>query len=262
MVGGLVAGAGALVTGGTLLAARWRRPPAIVGVPILRYRLVGRPVPGSPINDLRLPVSLFEAHAQHLRRRGFVPVTLAEALRRRKERAFLEGNPVVLTFDGPYASFASVVWPILCHYRLNRVTLFYPPAYLGHEQLVFPEGRPEPLLSTGDLRRLLAEGVSLGVQAPAARGQELPGLLAELRAGRQALADFSGSTPDTVAYSFSSVPAVQAAREAGFLGAAVLGEGVMSPGESPYAVPRFAVQPDTEPVQLAMVLARRVGGEY
>ena len=30
---------------------------------------------------------------------------------------------------------------------------------------------------------------------------------------------------------------------------------------SPFAIPRYAVQPDTEAIQLAMVIARRAGSE-
>jgi peptidoglycan/xylan/chitin deacetylase (PgdA/CDA1 family) len=223
----------------------------------LRYRLVGRPLPGSPINDLRLPVSKFEAQIRHIYRRGFVPVSISEALARRGERAFLEASPIVLTFDGPYASFASAAFPILCRYRLNRATLFFPPSYLGETELSFPDGRAEPLLSPTTLRRLMNSGVTLAVQAPVRAEDEYDPLLAEFQAARRVLAQFCQQDPEFVSYSFSSAAASEAAREAGYKASFVLGDGIMKKRGDPFGIPRFGVQTDTELVQLAMVLARR-----
>jgi hypothetical protein len=258
-IGGAVLAGGALLAGGSLVAARYLSPPPVVGIPVLRYRLVGRPIPGSPINDLRLPVSKFEAHVKHMRRRGFVPVTLQEAVARCGERAFRKSNPVVLTFEGPYECFASVAWPILTHHRFHRVTLLYPAAYLGETTLVFSEGRPEPLLSTQVLRHLVREGLELGVQVSVKRGDTEAQLLNELTASRKALADVAGGEPTSLSYPFPLPAAVSAAREAGYTAGAVLGDGILTPDGSQFAVPRFAVQPDTELIQLAMILGRRVG---
>jgi hypothetical protein len=258
----LAAGAGAGVTvaaGGAFLINAAITPRAICGIPVLRYRLVGRPIPGSILNDLRLPQSKFEAHMRHVRRRGYVPVTLDEAVARRNEQAFLDANPICITFDGPYASFATSAWPVLCRYRLNRVTLFYPAGYLGQSELKFPEGRPEPLLGPKTLTRLIGEGVSLGLLAPLNRGDTQESLVAELSAGNRVLSDFQGFDPTFAAFPFSLPSAVEAARQVGLKGAAVLGDGVLRSSGSPFAMPRFAVQPDTEVIQLAMVLSRRAG---
>ncbi len=196
---------------------------------------------------------------RHIRRRGYFPVTLDEAIARRGDPAFLEANPICMTFDGPYASFATSAWPVLCRYRLNRVTLFYPAGYLGQSELQFSEGRAEPLLGPKTLRRLIDEGVSLALLAPVNKGDTQESLYAEFSAGKRVLSDFQGSDPTLVAFPFSLPVAVQASREAGFKGAVILGDGIFRKTGSPYAIPRFAVQPDTEVIQLAMVLSRRAG---
>lgn len=258
IVGGVAAGLGTLIAGGSLGVWACTRPLPVRGIPILRYRLVGRPLPGSPINDLRIPVSKFEAQMRHVSRRGFVPVTLAEALKRRGDRAFLNAKPIVITFDGPYAGFANAAWPILSRYRLNRVTLFYPPGYLGEEQLTFPDGRPEPLLTPQALKRLSTEGVTLGVQAVVREDDTQESMVSEFQAARRVLGQFMQSDPDFVSYSVPSTAAGEAARQAGYLASCVLGDGVLRKGGSPFGIPRFVVQTDTQLVQLAMVLARRV----
>src|SRR5687767_8778502 len=111
----MVAGvAGAVGAAGLALAAR--RALAARGIPVLRYRLVGPILPGSVINDVRVPPSQFEAQARHLARRGFEAVTLSEALEQRGDAAFLRRRPVVFTFDGPWAAFGVSAWPVLQRY--------------------------------------------------------------------------------------------------------------------------------------------------
>ena len=78
------------------------RPARVIGVPLLRYRIVGPPRPGSPLNEIRVPMSCFEGQLRHLARRGHRAVTLGEAAARRRDSAFLAQAPLVFVFEGPY----------------------------------------------------------------------------------------------------------------------------------------------------------------
>jgi len=248
------------VVGGTVLGVvAATRPLQVRGVPILRYRVVGPPLPGSPLNELRVPISKFEAQIRHLGRRGFRAVTLGEALSERGSSRFLARNPICLTFDGPYASLETVALPILRSYGLNVATVFYPPECLGQSQLRFTEGRPEPVLDPDALRRLGHQGIQIGVQAIFRADGEAESIGSVLRAGRQAVADLTGEPANLVSLPFPAPLAMEAARLAGFDGAATLGDGVLFPRSSRFAIPRFAVTPKATLVEVALVVSRRVG---
>lgn len=243
-------------------ARRALRPLAPCAIPVLRYRLVGPPRPGSTLNDLRLPLSQFDAHMRHVARRGLRPVTLSEAIARRRDRAFVRSGPVALTFDGPYACFREVVWPVLERWGLTAVTLFVPPQRLGDTALALPEGRPEPLLSPDDLRAFADRGVEVGIQSGAATQARAEALADELRALGARLAGATGKPPALAAFPGPAVEdrLARAARAAGLRGAVSTGGGaLLGRATDPFAVRRFVVQPDMGPVQLAFVVASRVG---
>lgn len=245
--------AAAAAVGGAAAALLARRLAADPGLPVLRWHLVGPILPGSALNDLRVPMSAFEEQVRHLARRRFRPVTLAEALARRGDRAFLRERPVALTFDGPSASFLGHAWPALKRHGLARCTLFFPPARLGQATLQVPEGRPEPLLSPAQLAALAAEGVALGVQVGPHDAAE------ELRRGAELLGSLQGAPVQVAALP----PGAQrdrvlraAVRAAGFTGAAFAGGGRLRRRTSRLLVPRFAVRPDTPLLDLAMFVSR------
>lgn len=245
--------AGAVGATGLVLATRARAGAAI---PVLRWRLVGPILPGSVINDVRVPPSLFEAQVRHLARRGFEAVTLAEACARRRDPAFLRRRPVVLTFDGPWAAFGGAAWPVLQQHGLARATLFFPPERLGEATFDLGEGRPEPLLAPEALAALALAGVEVGLQAGPVDVVDAS-VVERLREGRARLGDAVGrevtslalpAGPDAKAWS-------RAARRAGF-GAAVLvgGRGGLGRRTSPWAIPRAPVERDVSVLDLAMAL--------
>jgi peptidoglycan/xylan/chitin deacetylase (PgdA/CDA1 family) len=259
LVAELAAGVGVALGGAYLGVRSLLRPLRALGVPVLRYRLIGPPIPGSMLNELRIPSSKFEAQIRHLSRRGFWAVSLEEALARRGEREFLDQNPIALTFDGPYATFALVVWPILQRHGMNRVTLFFPPQSVGKDMIRLPEGRPERILDLETLLRLCREGVSVGLQA-VPRGDADPYQLAtDFTAGRRALSQLTRQPVDLLGLPFAHPAAIAAAKRVGFKGAAVLGDGVLTHRTPRFEIPRFSVQPDTELVQVALVVSRRTG---
>lgn len=250
-----LAGAGAASVGALALRAR-RGPP---GIPVLRYRLVGPTLPGSAINDQRVPMSALEAQLRHLARRRFDALTLSEALARRHG-----GSPsraVALTFDGPWASFGAAVWPALDRAGLVRVTLFFPPDRLGQATLDVGEGRPEPLLSPDALAALAARGVELGVQWGPRPDETTREKVEALRQARARLEEVVGH-PVTLLSLPPGPPDAslqRAARRAGFTAAALLGgRGTLDRGTSPWSIPRIVVDRDLQLMQLALSLHRGV----
>ncbi|MCO5169616.1 MAG: polysaccharide deacetylase family protein [Planctomycetes bacterium] len=240
------AAAGAVGAGALALRAL-RAGPA---TPVLRYHLVGPTLPGSAINDQRLPMSQLEAQLRHLVRRGYEAVTLTEAVAWRGR----PGRRVALTFDGPWAAFARAVWPALRRAGLARATLFFPPDRLGQDALDVGEGRPEPLLPAADLAHLAATGVEVGVQWTR-RPVEGP-LVDALRGARLRLEAAIGQPVVLIALP-SGAPArvVRAARRAGLRGAALHGgDGLLRRRTSPWAVPRLAVERDLPLLDLACAL--------
>lgn len=258
IVAGL-AGAGAASVGALALRARRRAP----GIPVLRYRLVGPTLPGSAINDQRLPMSALEAQLRHLSRRRFEALTLSEALARRSSRGAGRGaaRAVALTFDGPWAGFGAAVWPALDRAGLVRVTLFFPPDRLGQATLDVGEGRPEPLLSPDALAALAARGVELGVQWGPRPDETARERVEALRRARAKLEEVAGHP--VVLLSLPPGPPdaglQRAARRAGFTGAALLGgRGTLDRAASRWAIPRIVVDRDLQLMQLALSLHRGV----
>ena len=186
-------------------------------------------------------------------------MTLEEAIAGRDDATFLATNPIALTFDGPYDSFARVAWPILRRFRMTNVTLFFPPTRLGQSELLFAEGRPEPVLSLETLAKLASQGVSLGVQAGTRDQDDRESLAAGFSAGRKALQELGQQQVATLSLPFPTQAATEAARDADFAGIALLGEGVLSADVSPFAIPRFPIQPNSTLLDVALVVSRRLG---
>lgn len=238
------------------------RRAQVIGIPVLRYRLVGPPRPGSPLNEVRVPMSCFEAQLRHLARRGHTAVTLSEAAAGRKDSAFLAKAPIAFVFEGPYRSFVEYAWPALRDVGFGKATLLFPPKALGQSQLRFRRGRPEPVLRTETLARLARSGVELGLHAAGLDPQSDQEIQSELIAGRAALADLAGQPITTAAVPFSTPKATRALKKAGFSLVAATGDGVLERKDkgSPLLVPCFPIQPDTSLLDLVLVVSRRIEG--
>lgn len=256
---GLAIAGGVVAAGGLLIRRSLDTRPR--GVPVLRYGLVGPPRAGSPLNDLRVPMSAFRAQIRHLARRGFRAVTVLEALAGRRRRSFLESNPVVISFDGPWQSFASAVWPVLAEHGMTKVTLCFPADRLGQDAVHYAHGRPEPLLTTAQLQVLVGDGVDLGLLS----ADDVQGRPAEVSARwgreRDTLADAVGCPVRVIALPYTrygDAGFARAARAAGLQAALKAGGGgVLTGWSNRFTIPRYLVQPGTELIQVAYCLSRR-----
>ncbi|MCA8926369.1 MAG: hypothetical protein KDD82_31465 [Planctomycetes bacterium] len=258
----LLAGLGAAGAAGAagFAARHLTRSAGYAGVPVFRYYLVGPPRPGSILNDVRVPISQFEAQIRHIARRGFRAVSVTEATERRGEKSFLESKPVVITFDGPGAGFYLSAFPILFRYGMLPVTLYFPAMILGQSELVLQEGRPEPILSTEQLIELTENGMHLGLMTGELPGEDSAKVADALRGLRSELEEISGESVDHLALPLTEpdAQAIKAAKLAGFSTAAIVGGGGTYTAQSdPYAMPRFPVKSGMHLVQVAYCLARR-----
>ena len=260
LAGLFAAGSFGAVGVGAMAAWSLFRPPRLEGIPVLRYRIVGPALAGSPLNEVRVPVSRFAPQIRYVARRGFRAVTLSEAVARLEDRSFRATNPIVFCFDGPYRTFIKHAWPIMRSHGLAAATLFFPPNRLGETHLAFKRGRPEPVLSLEELAGLAREGVELGVQASAADDLPREKISSDLAAARKALSALSEHEVDALTLNFTTKRAVRAAVDAGYRVIAAIGDGVISEPSEAAAVPRFPIMPDTTLLDVALVVSRRYEG--
>ena len=112
-----------------------------VYVPILMYHFIRvNPVPGDRVGfNLSVTPSDFTAQMDTLYRRGFHTITF-DQLFAGINGAPLPSNPVILTFDDGFESFASQAVPIMKSYGFVGIDYVVPgfidrPGYMSHAQL-------------------------------------------------------------------------------------------------------------------------------
>lgn len=239
-----------------------------LGVPVLRYRLVGPPLPGSPLNPLRVGGNDFRQQLRYLARRKYTAVTLSEAIDRCGERAFLATNPIALCFDGGYRSLLQHVVPAMSDYELGKATLFLASRSLGQDNdfEVSGRGRSEPMLGVEEVGALARDrGFEIGSMGTLARDLSLLSerdLLADLKDSREELLAIDGvERVDILSYprDVKITYAAEVIREAGYRAAAWVSlDGLLTPSYQTFSLPRFAMTRKTPLIELALVLSTRL----
>lgn len=196
------------------------------------------------------------SHLTYLKEHGYTPISLQEYLAASREGAKLPDKPVMLTFDDGYQSFYTKVFSLLKEYRypamLALVTswLDYAPAGLG------------PMVTWSQVRELEASGlVSIAshsydshrfsqVTPQGDRGPVLSSLLykngqyesrednrqrirADLQQSQAVLKRELGHSVQAVVWPYGAYtqPAIEEARQAGFVACFALAGGWNQPGE-------------------------------
>ena len=186
---------------------------------------------------------MFRLQMHWLRDHGIRAISMRQLFEKGAPRIAPE-RTVVLTFDDGLANFAETAWPVLREVCFSA-TAYVPTAFIGGDASWYADfGLPRmPCMGWDALRAVQREGAD--VQSHACSHRDLtslsPGeLREELRRSKAVLEDGLEASVQHLAYPFGAVaPAVrQAAREAGYRSAVVLGKGRWHPSTDPYGISR------------------------
>jgi peptidoglycan/xylan/chitin deacetylase (PgdA/CDA1 family) len=191
-------------------------------VPVLAYDVINEPRSDTADPSIWVPLDEFEAQMTFLADGGYHAVTMSQVWAAWKSGGVLPAKPVVISFDTGYHSVYANALPVMRE-RAFPGTLFLKPAQIQGD---FP---------AAEVKGLIAAGWELGAQ---------PGEDLNVASSRRAL-----ETAFRRRVQFFSYPAGQfdesapaALREAGFLGALTLDEGLASPQDPPYQLKRIPVR--------------------
>jgi peptidoglycan/xylan/chitin deacetylase (PgdA/CDA1 family) len=257
---------GLIALGAGLSARNFFRPLRAYAVPILRYRMIGPPLAGSPFNSLRVTAPAFQQHLDYIARRGFHLVTLSEALSNLGSREFLESKPVVLTFDGGYKTLDRYVRPAMEDYGFKKFTMFVATEGIGQDNSYETggRGRPEPMLDKTSLREFANMGVeigSLGRKALDLSRLSHQTLLDELKESRQKLSEISGQDVSIVAYPRDAQVshAELILKKAGYQYAAWISlQGLLEADSLAFRLPRYPLSRKSKLIEIALILSGRL----
>lgn len=218
------------------LTDRWRRSH----IPVLIYHSIdesGSPVSTSP--------ERFWGHWAYLRRHGFRPMALCEAVGLIRSGRPFPPRSVVITFDDGYRNNLEPVRAIL--QAGGRPTLFLSVERLGGDN-AWDAGRSDvprlPLLNSAEIVNLAQGGCEIGGHSLShsdLTSLSPDGLRRETEGCRQRLESLLGQGGFSFAYPYGAfdVRAVKAVREAGFIAACTTVPGYLSARTSLLEIPRF-----------------------
>ncbi len=228
-------------------AAQSAKLPGTAAVPILAYDVINVAPPQTALPpSLYVPVDEFSAQMSALSAAGWRAVTLDQL------EAYWTGGstlgtsePIVITFDGGYASHYTNALPILK--RLGWAAVENLPV----NGLPASEGG----LTDVQIRGLIASGWELDTQGIGTADLTTLGaaeLSYELTTARQALRNRYGTPVNWLSYPSGACDATvtAAVRSAGFVGATTLVAGWANPRADRFSLPRLQVLAGTSPSSL------------
>lgn len=221
--------------------------PGTTAVPILTYHVINSVPAGSGASpDLYTPQSEFSAQMQALKSAGWHAVTLDQVQAYwTKGTPLPAGKPIVITFDGGFASQYTAALPVL--------------KGLGWVGVVnIPSNGRSPAdggLADDQTRGLVAAGWELdagGNDSPDLTGLSTTAIVQEVKTERQDLQSRYKAAVNWYSYASGAYngTVVGAVSEAGFVGATTLTSGWANPTESRFRLPRIQVAGGTNPTDL------------
>lgn len=213
--------------------------------------------------DLSVTPEFFERQVDCLLRRGWRPVTFAEAALGAQGR-----RTVAITFDDAFRSVKEYGLPIL-ERRGVPATVFAPTAFLdGARRLAWPgvehwqqTASADELMAMdwNDLTQLAELGWEIGSHTrthPRLTQLDDDGLTLELEASRTELSDRLGTTCRTIAYPYGDVNAhvVEMTKRAGYVAGAALSRRLDSLG--PHRQPRVGIYHRDSGARFRLKIAR------
>jgi peptidoglycan/xylan/chitin deacetylase (PgdA/CDA1 family) len=231
-------------TRGQASTAQGTGKPGTASVPILAYNVINAAPPASGASpDLYVPASEFSAQMDALRAGGWHAVTLNQLQAYWTHGTSLgQGKPIVITFDGGYASQSANALPVLK--RLG---------WAGVVNLQANGRSPDDGgLSDSQIRDLLSAGWELdaeGATQPDLTALSDTQLRQQITSDRKTLQSRYGTPVNWFSYPSGRYNAIvtDAVRAAGFVGAVTLETGWASPQADRFLLPRLRVVGGTSP---------------
>lgn len=189
-------------------------------IPVLMYHSVCDDGPAA-LARFRLTPAAFASQMAWLRSNGFHAISSEQVEQFIANRQPFAGRPVLITFDDGFQNFADHAWPIL---RANDLTaeVFLVTDLVGESaQWDADSGPPTPLMDSGTVRRLAAEGAFFGSHLATHRaidGLSSSELAAELLRSRMFIERWTGrpTTAFTAPFSVTDRRLGRLARECGY----------------------------------------------
>jgi peptidoglycan/xylan/chitin deacetylase (PgdA/CDA1 family) len=215
-------------------------------VPILMYHnITPRRILG--FEKYCLSPRAFNEHIAWLRRLCFTSITLDELVRHRRDSRPLPARPVIITFDDGYRDCAEYALPTL--HRIGFSACFYLVADLigkTSEWLARERGMDLELLDVAQARALVNNGMQVGSHSmshPHLDELDAAQCSHELASSRRVLEGMLGCPVRHLAYPYGSLSpmVVRAAREAGYLTATTVQEGLSGPADHDLGLRRVPV---------------------
>lgn len=218
---------------------------------VLMYHSISRP--GGDHDAHCVSPERFEAQMLYLKRHGMRGVAVTE-LRRVTDARGLVG----ITFDDGYEDFLDTAVPILERLEFSA-TVFVVAGMLGGENTWEHRGGPRPplkLLGADGVREVYERGMEVGshsVTHPRLSGLNTETLMHEVADSRRMLSEIVNAPVEGFCYPYGDLdgPAVQAAREAGYVYAVATKKQVEG---GPYDWPRTYVGENDSPLRLGVKL--------
>ena len=226
--------------------------PGTAAIPILTYHVINSAPAGSGASpDLYVPGTEFSAQMQALKSAGWTAVTLDQVEQYwTKGTALPSGKPIVVTFDGGYASQYVNALPAL--------------KGLGWKGVInLPSNGRSPTdggLTDDQTRGLIAAGWELdagGNDSPDLTGLSTTEIVSEVKTERQDLQTRFKAPVNWYSYASGRYNAIVTASlsEAGFVGATTSSAGWANPHENRFRLPRLQVSGGTSPTALIAKIA-------
>lgn len=236
---------------GSSLSTPGRSAAPAGAVPILVYHHVSAAPAGAAKPRLYVGARRFREQIDALARAGYRPVTLAQVWRAWHGSGRLPAKPVVLSFDDGFVSQYRTAARVL---RARR----WPGVFFLIGRRLDAAGG----LSTGQVRRMLADGWELGahtVTHPDLTAVDPGRLREEVSGSRQALRSRFGVPVRAFAYPYGrvDVEVATAVRDAGFTLATTIRAGLASADDNPYRLDRLLADGRSPAALLAMLRAAR-----
>ena len=229
-------------------------------VPILMYHSIADQGPPE-LKPYRVSPRAFREQLRYLRSQGFHSITLSDWAEAVRNRAPIQGRPIIITFDDGYQDFADNAWPELQRSDFSA-TMFVVTDKVGlTADWDSHSGEPMKLMTWETLAKLRENGVEIASHSASHKDfSNISREQARAEGGRsrEAILDRLGVDTDCIAFPWgrTSDSAVDALEECGYRVAVTTWGGRAALGSKLMSLPRIEILGDDD----ITIFARRLAG--